>query len=166
MAGWVALLRAVNVGGIKVLMEDLRTLAQREGFADARTYIASGNLILQSDLAEAEIAAKLEAALAKRYGRPMGVIVRSGAALAKVVADNPFADQPGNKLAALFTDRAVTLDGVRRAEAGEQVVAGEGVLYIWYPEGMGRSKLVVPAGRDGTARNMNTVARLAELAAD
>ena len=164
MSGWVALLRAVNVGGNKVLMEDLRALAEREGFAGARTYIASGNLVFESALEETEIRQRLEAALEKQYGKPIGVIVRAAEAMAKAVADNPFARQPGNKVAVLFTDEPVSVEGVRRADLGEELVVGERVIYIHYASGMGQSKLVIPAAKAGTMRNMNTVAKLSAMA--
>ena len=75
MSGWVALLRAVNVGGMKVLMEDLRALAEAEGFAGVRTYIASGNLVLSSELDEAAVRERLEGALERRYGKRVPVLV-------------------------------------------------------------------------------------------
>ena len=80
MTAYVALLRAVNVGGIgKLPMAELRAMAQKAGFANPRTYIASGNLVFESDADEAGVKAALEAALETYAGKPVGVVVRSGA---------------------------------------------------------------------------------------
>lgn len=166
MGSWVALLRGVNVGGNnKLPMEILRALAEGEGFGAVRTYIASGNLVFESDLGEAEIREKLETAIEREYGKRLGVIVRSGAEMADALARNPFSDMPGNKVVAIFTDGEVSAEGLRH-QVDEEVIAGKREIFAWYPSGQGPSKLVIPAGKDGTARNMNTVAKLAEMAAE
>ena len=166
MTGWVALLRAVNVGGMKVLMEDLRALAKAEGFAGARTYIASGNLVLSSALDEAAIRERLEGALERRYGKRVPVLVRSAAEMADVAARNPFADAPGNRVVAIFCDGPIETDGIRGDVNGEVVEAGEREFFVHYPNMQGNSKLAIPAAKHGTARNMNTVAKLAAMAAE
>lgn len=166
MTGWVALLRAVNVGGVNVLMEDLRALAEGEGFAGARTYIASGNLVFASDLEEAQIRERLEAALERRYGRRVPVLVRSAAEMADVAARNPFPDEPGNRVVAIACDGPIAMDGIRGDVNGEVVMPGKREFYVHFPNMQGASKLVIPAAKEGTARNMNTVAKLAAMAAD
>lgn len=164
MSGWVALLRAVNLGPHnKIPMTELAALGRELGFAGVRTYIASGNLIFASDQREEELRQALEGAIAAQWGKPIGVLMRSGAELAQVAARNPWPDRPGNRVAVLFTDEAPTLEGVR-GQAGEVLALGRRELYIDYAEGIGTSKLVVPAAKRGTARNMNTVVKLAELA--
>ena len=166
MGSWVALLRGVNVGGNnKLPMKILRALAEGEGFGDVRTYIASGNLVFVSDLGEAEIRQKLETAIEREYGKRLGVIVRGGAEIADALARNPFSDMPGNKVVAIFTDGEVSAEGLRH-QVDEEVIAGKREIFAWYPSGQGRSRLGIPAGKDGTARNMNTVAKLAEMAAE
>ncbi len=165
MTRWVALLRAVNVGGTgKLPMAELKALCEELGFAGVRTYIASGNVVFASALDEAGVRSAIEAALLERYGKPIGVLVRSAADMAAVVAANPWPDRPGNRVVALFTDAAPSLDGVRNQQA-ERLALGPRALFIDYGEGMADSKLVVPASKTGTTRNMNTVAKLAELAA-
>ena len=166
MTGWVALLRAVNVGGMKVLMEDLRALAKAEGFAGARTYIASGNLVLSSALDEAAIRERLEGALERRYGKRVPVLVRNAVEMADVAARNPFADAPGNRVVAIFCDGPIETDGIRGDVNGEVVKAGKREFFVHYPNMQGTSKLVIPAAKDGTARNINTVAKLAVMAAE
>jgi uncharacterized protein (DUF1697 family) len=91
------------------------------------------------------------------------VLVRSAAELAEVAARCPWPDRPGNRVVALFTDAAPSLEGVRH-QAGEVLALGQREIFIDYGEGMAGSKLVVPATKAGTVRNMNTVRKLAELA--
>ena len=165
MPTYIALLRAVNVGGTgKLPMTELKAMCEAAGFEQVRTYIASGNVVLSSALDETGVRAALEAALQERYGKPIGVLVRSGADMAAAVAANPWPDRPGNRVVALFTDAPPSLDGLR-GQQGERLALGPRALFIDYGEGMADSKLVVPASKTGTARNMNTVAKLAELAA-
>ncbi len=166
MTGWVALLRGVNVGGNnKIPMADLAAMATRLGLGGARTYIASGNLIFASELGEDALRTMIEQAIAAQWGKPIGVLVRSAAEFAEVTARNPWPDRPGNRVVALFTDGVPSLEGVRH-QAGEVLALGKREIYADYGEGMASSKLVIPAAKAGTARNMNTVRKLAELAGD
>jgi uncharacterized protein (DUF1697 family) len=164
---YVALLRAVNVGGSgKLAMADLRAVAQAAGFAGVRTYIASGNLLFASEADEGTVKAALEAALTAQAGRPLGVLVRTGAEMAAVVSANPFGDAPANHTVAFFLDAPPPPDFLtavtgRRSEA---IAPGLREIYVHYPDGQGDSKLRIPAARFGTARNLNTVAALARLA--
>jgi uncharacterized protein (DUF1697 family) len=169
MPVFVALLRAVNVGGTgKLPMSDLKGLCEKAGFRNVRTYIASGNVVAERDGSEAEAKAALEAELRAYAGKPIGVIVRTGAEMAKVVALNPFPDRAANLTAAIFLDRAPPSNALSeiKGQANEEVRLGAREIYVHYPDGMGRSKLRIPAARDGTARNMNTVAKLAAMAAE
>jgi uncharacterized protein (DUF1697 family) len=166
VTAFIALLRAVNVGGTgKLAMADLVRLCGDAGLRDARTYIASGNVVFQSDLPEAAIKHKLEAAL-RDNATPTEVMIRSARQMADVLARNPFADALPNQVAVIFLDAAPSadlLEGVTR-QGDERIVAGEREIYVHYPSGMGSSRLVIPAARAGTARNMNTVAKLAAMA--
>ena len=169
MPVFVALLRAVNVGGTgKLPMSDLKGLCEKAGFRNVRTYIASGNVVAERDGSEAEAKAALEAELRAYAGKPIGVIVRTGAEMARVVALNPFPDRAANLTAAIFLDRAPPSNALSeiKGQANEEVRLGAREIYVHYPDGMGRSKLRIPAARDGTARNMNTVAKLAAMAAE
>ncbi len=169
MTPYVALLRAVNVGGTgKLPMEDLRALCAAAGFAHVRTYIASGNVVFRSDAPEAAVKARLEEALLRYAGKPVGVAVRTGAEMASVLAANPFPSAAPNRTVAIFLDApppADLLAGVTGLQT-EEIAAGVREIYVRYGEGMGASKLNIPAARAGTARNMNTVAKLAEWSAD
>jgi uncharacterized protein (DUF1697 family) len=168
MTAYIALLRAVNVGGTgKLPMAELKALCDAAGFAKARTYIASGNALFESDLSEAAVQATLAAALEAYAGKTVGVLVRTAAEMAAAARANPFADQPGNRVVALFLDEAPPADTIQHARHvnGEVMALGRREIYVHYGDGMADSKLVIPAAKTGTGRNLNTVAKLAELAA-
>jgi uncharacterized protein (DUF1697 family) len=168
MGSFVALLRAVNVGGTgKLPMSDLKNICEELGFAAVRTYIASGNVVFTSRKSAAAIKVALEKRLEAYAGKPLGVLVRTAAEMAQVLADNPFPNAPPNRTVAVFLDRAPpadTLAGIR-SRRNEQIQLGRREIYIHYGDGMAKSKLVIPAAKTGTARNMNTVATLARMAA-
>jgi uncharacterized protein (DUF1697 family) len=166
---FVLLLRAVNVGGTgKLPMSDLKGSCEKAGFRNVRTYIASGNVVAERDGSEAEAKAALEAKLRAYAGKPVGVIVRTAAEMANVVALNPFADKVANRTVAIFLDHARAPDALKavKGQANEEIRLGGREIYVHHPDGIGRSKLRIPAASDGTARNMNTVAKLAAMAAD
>ena len=163
---YVALLRAVKVGGTgKLPMADLRRICAECGFGRVGTYIASGNVLLDSDRDAAGVKATLEAALADA-GLRTTVFVRTGPELAAVLAADPFPDEAGNRVLVTFLDQPTTpatLDGVRH-RAGERIALGPREIHVGYGEGMAASKLHIPAAAAGTARNRNTVAKLAAMA--
>ncbi|ACP24534.1 hypothetical protein NGR_c07410 [Sinorhizobium fredii NGR234] len=168
MPVYVALLRAVNVGGTGMLpMAELRTICEDLGFAGVKTYIQSGNVLFYSDLAEPEVKRKLEKALAERMGKAPGVLLRSRRDLEAVAAKAPFAGAKPNFLLVTFLPEPPAADALDELVApdGEEVKIDGREIYIYYPNGSGRSKLKVPALKRGTARNLNTVRKLAELAA-
>ena len=162
----VALLRAINAG-VALPMADLRALAATLGLANPRTYIASGNLLFDSDRPEVEVKQRLEAALHAHVGKPVAAMIRTGEELAAVAAANPFADRPGNKVAAIFFDQppSPTLLHEHRHRTTEELALGARELYVFYPDGMAATRLMIPGALHGTARNLNTVSRLAALAA-
>ena len=169
MPVFIALLRAVNVGGTgKLPMGDLKRLCEKAGFRKARTYIASGNVVAEREGAEAQAKAALEAELRTYAGKPIGVIVRTAAEMSEVAANNPFPDRGANSTVAIFLDRAPAHDTLKdvKGQANEEIQLGAREIYVHYPDGIGRSKLRIPAAGDGTARNMNTVAKLASIAAE
>ena len=169
MTAWVALLRAVNVGGTgKLPMNELKAMCEELGFADVRTYIASGNVVFSSRKSEAAIKSALEKRLADYAGKPVGVLVRNAEEMAQVAAQNPFPKLAPNRTMALFLDQAPPADTLAavRGQKDEKIRLGKREIYIHYGDGMGRSKLVIPAAKNGTARNMNTVATLAKMAAE
>ena len=167
MPVFIALLRAINVGGTgKLPMSDLRSLCEKVGFRKVRTYIASGNVVAEKGDAEAEAKAALEAELQAYAGKPVGMIVRTAAEMSKVLANNPFTDRSASRTVAIFLDHALSPDALKdvKGQANEELRLGAREIYVHYPEGIGRSKLRIPAAGGGTARNMNTIAKLAAMA--
>ncbi|MGA7776440.1 MAG: DUF1697 domain-containing protein [Paraburkholderia sp.] len=165
MTAYVALLRAVNVGGTgKLPMPELRAMCEAVGFAKVRTYIASGNVVFESKLAEASVKAKLERALETYAGKPVGVLVRTGAELAAVLASNPFTSAPPNRTVVIFIDKAPPANVLASVsgQQSEEIGLGTRELYVHYANGIGQSKLKIPLASTGTARNMNTIAKLVE----
>jgi uncharacterized protein (DUF1697 family) len=169
MTRYVALLRAVNVGGTgKLAMSELKAICAELGFTRVETYIQSGNVVFDSKAAEAKVKAKLEARLKDHFGKPMGVALRSASEMAAVLKGNPFPKGEPRFTYAIFLDEPPDADALERAvgRSDEEMRLGEREIYIRYPSGMGRSKLRIPAAKSGTARNINTVAKLAEMAAE
>ena len=148
-------------------MEELTGICEGAGFRSVRTYIASGNVIFESQLGEKAIKKELERRLLDYAGKPVVVAVRTAAEMAEVLAANPFPDAPPNRTMAIFLDSvppATCLDEIS-GRVDEDVAVGRREIYVVYGENMARSKLKIPAARNGTARNMNTVAKLAALSA-
>jgi uncharacterized protein (DUF1697 family) len=169
MAAYVALLRAVNVGGTgKLPMTDLKAMCEKAGFGNARTYIASGNVVFDTPETEAQVKVTLEAALAAYAGKSVGVLVRTASELAEVVANNPFPDALPNRTVVIFLDEPPINDSLERitGKNGEEVRLGKREFYVHYGDGMADSKLRIPAAKAGTARNINTVSKLAAMVAE
>lgn len=157
MPTYIALLRAVNVGGTgKLPMTELKAMGEQAGFANVRTFIASGNLVFESAQTEKPVTAALASRLAVYAGKPVGVLVRTGAEMAAVLAANPFADEPPNRVMAIFlagAPPANTLDHVS-GRTDERIVLGRREIYVYYAGGMADSRLKIAAAVAGTARNM------------
>jgi uncharacterized protein (DUF1697 family) len=172
-AGRVALLRSINVGGGgRLVMADLRATAGRLGLTEGRTIVQTGNLVLPADGRTAEaLESDLERALADDLGMKNDVMVREAAEWAAIVASNPFPE------AAAVRPARLVLMALKRppgpgaladlAHPGpERIAAGERHLYIDYLEGIGTSRLTGAwierrLGMRGTARNWNTVLKIA-----
>ena len=153
MTKFVALLRAVNVGGTgKLPMKQLAALCGDCGF--------------DSSLTETAVRDALVKELTKKMGKPADLVVRTAAEMRGVLKANPFPDKEGAKVAVAFLSGATprrALDDVV-APGGEDVRPGKRAVYIHYPNGMGRSKLKLPKELGVvTVRNINTVGRLVEM---
>jgi uncharacterized protein (DUF1697 family) len=163
MNAMVALLRAVNVGGTgKLPMAELKSMCEACGLKQVKTYIASGNVVFLTNQPEAKVKARLEAKLKAYAGKPVDVLVRSAAELAAVLAENPFSNAPTNRTIAVFLDSAPPKDALKHATGiqSEEVRLGKREIYIHYVGGIADSKLRIPAAKEGTGRNMNTIAKL------
>lgn len=167
MPFYIALLRAVNVGGTgKLPMSELKAMCNAAGFEQVQTYIASGNVVFSADRTESEVKVALEKHLEDYAGKPVGVIVRTAQEMADVLKANPFPDAPRNWTVAIFLDKsppADALDAIRN-QKDDEARLGKREIYVAYGCGMGRSKLKIPAAANGTARNINTIAALAQMA--
>ena len=164
---FVVLLRAINVGGTgKLAMTELVKLCEKAGFAGAKTYIQSGNVLFKSSASEAHVKRVLERAVAAKLGKVAGVLVRTAAELERVLSNNPFQSAPPNRVLVLFLDKAPPKGSIAGIEPpdGEELALKGRELYLHFPNGMGRSKLKIPLANTGTTRNINTVTRLAAMA--
>lgn len=179
----VALLRAVNLGPHnKVSMSALREVADDLGFADAQTILQSGNLVFADP--EARSTAKLEqlieAAVARKCGVSTEVYVRDAREWKAIVAANPFPAEakrdPSHLVVACGREKIPVerVEALQRAIVGREkvrAVGGGRELFVFYPDGIGRSKLTASfmsrhlGANGGTARNWNTVQKIAALLA-
>jgi uncharacterized protein (DUF1697 family) len=167
MTHYVALLRAVNVGGTgKLPMSDLKAMGEALGFANVRTWIASGNLVFTSSKTEGEVKAALEAKLASYAGKPVPVFVRTELELMDILAADPFPDAIGARSMVFFFDTPPPVDVVTNVKGlqGERLARGVREIYIDYGANIRDTKLKFSAMKTGTGRNMNTVRKLAGLA--
>jgi uncharacterized protein (DUF1697 family) len=175
MAKLLALLRAVNVGGRKLPMAELRALCAELGWADAETYIQSGNLVFTANGRGDAMESKLEEAIRARFGLDVPVIVRSAALWSALAESNPFtaaAEREPNRVQLLVSQRPQAPDAadrlMARAKDGETVRAAGGALWLHYPAGIAASKLTPAlidqaAGSPTTGRNWRTVVKLREM---
>ena len=167
MTVYVALLRAVNVGGTGALpMAELKAICEGLGFTDVRTYIQSGNVLFRADEPEEAAAERLDAALGQKFGRRPGVMVRTAKELEEIIARVPFPEAKPNFLLVYFLPEKAPDDALEKMVAPDEeeaAVAGR-EIFVHYPNGSGRSRLKLPALKSGTSRNLNTVRKLAELA--
>jgi uncharacterized protein (DUF1697 family) len=177
MSKHVVLLRGINVGGNKrVDMAGLRTLMEELGYADVKTLLNSGNVVFAADGSKPD-ASTIAKAIKARYGFDVAVVLRSAADLKKVVAANPFEQvaTDGSRYFVSFLDQALpagALSGIDPAAYEPELLhAAKRELYTWLPAGIIDSLLMKQLtdkklGVTATARNWNTVTKLAVLARD
>ncbi|MFJ4713941.1 DUF1697 domain-containing protein [Streptomyces sp. NPDC088785] len=178
ITGYAALLRGINVGGNKkVPMARLRALVEGLGHHDVTTYLQSGNVTFTAEGGEEEpLAAAIAQAVADTFGFPVDVLVRDHAYLAAVRDACPFpaAELEAKQLHVTYLSRTPDPEryaGIdRAAHVPEDFRLGDRALYLYAPDGLGRSKLAeqlarpaVQKGLIATSRNWNTVERLVEL---
>lgn len=167
MQSFVALLRAVNVGGTgKLPMSDLKAMCEQIGCLQVQTYIASGNVVFLSEHAASGIKMELETRLEAYAGKPIAVILRTAEEMAAVFEANPFKLDDPRHTVAIFLDQPPSQDLLKQVAglSNEKLRLGKNEIYVHYPDGMARSRLKIPAASSGTARNMNTIARISKMA--
>ncbi|OAH11100.1 hypothetical protein STSP_55920 [Streptomyces jeddahensis] len=175
---YAALLRGINVGGNKKLpMAELRTVIEALGHRDVRTYLQSGNAVFTSDSDDEQaVADALEKAIAERFGFTVDCLVRDGTYLRRVADACPFpaASLEAKQLHVTFFSEQVGPERFAEIDPAaylpEEFRLGERALYLYAPEGLGRSKLAEALSRPrvlkgivATSRNWNTVTKLVEL---
>jgi uncharacterized protein (DUF1697 family) len=176
---FIALLRAVNVGGRSVAMAELRDLLASLKLDNPRTLLQSGNAVfaVNAKLAAIALEKKLEAEAQRRFGFEIAFMLRTSAEWDRIIAANPFPDAAKKDPARLVylalksAPPAAAVKALRDGYKGPETihVAGRDA-YLIYPDGQGQSKLTNALlerklGCAGTARNWNTVLKLAALAA-
>ncbi len=175
---WISLLRGVNVGGHrKVPMADLRDVARGLGWGDAATYIQSGNLVFSARGKAESIAARLEEAIAERFGFQVDVVVRSAEQWAGYAGNNPFPEassrEPNRVFLVLGRESPDPKRGAalrERATGGEAIEFAGDAVWIHYAAGMGKTQIQSALidrllGMPTTARNWRTVLALRGLVA-
>jgi len=180
---YVALLRGVNLGPRsphrRVAMADLRELLATLGHADVATYLQSGNAVFTSPRKDPdELGREVERGIARDLGVDVRVVIRTADELAKVVDGNPFpeATKDPARLHVGFLTGKPDLTKLERVDASayepDRFAVGDGVMYLWYPNGTQKTKLndafwrQVDLGVQTTLRNWNTVTKLLALAGD
>ena len=171
---YVVLLRGINLGKARqVAMPRLREVLTGRGHEAVRTHLRSGNVLLDSPLDEGALAADVRAAIEREFGFEVPVVVRTAAEVAAVVAGDPFeslATDPARYLVTFLPEPPPPdkVDALPAADGGDYLVRGR-ELYLWLPDGIQNTPLAAwkwdrLLGVPGTARNWNTVTKLAELA--
>jgi uncharacterized protein (DUF1697 family) len=172
---WVALLRAVNLGrDNKVPMAQLRALLEEEGYGSIRTYIASGNVLLDGPAKRASLGRALEDLVADAFGVTTTVVLRRPRELAATVAAHPFGEDVSETHVAFLADRPMKAAAARLAavDPGHDLAVLDGAeVYLRLPRGVHGSRLSVARleallGVRATLRNWRTVVALAALAAE
>jgi uncharacterized protein (DUF1697 family) len=177
MTGFVSLFRGINVGGHKgVGMAELKDVYESLGFKDVATYIQSGNVVFSSDDADAALLRRqIEDSFEKKFGFHAEVFVRTSAQLRDIIENNPFQGQQGKEskwvvvmFLAAHPDDTAQKDLLNTYAGPEEIFITGKEMYIYYPEGIGRSKLShglieKKLKTFGTARNWNTILQLQKM---
>jgi uncharacterized protein (DUF1697 family) len=183
MTTYIALLRAVNVGGTgKLSMADLRKLLEGLGFRNVQTYIQSGNAVFDAQGPANKVSQTVASGLEKLLGAPVGVIIRTHDQLDRIIAANPFAAQAAADGARVHVAFLASAAPASATEDLDRIVAqyparrdryhlAADTLYLHLPDGAGESKFSgklfdrALGGISCTARNWNTVLKLHAMSA-
>lgn len=170
MNRYIVFLRGVMpTGRTKVPMAEARAALSQAGYHNVRSYIASGNFLVDTPKSPDAVARDIRGLIAQHIGPELEVLVRDAAQLAAILAANPFVEGKPNQVLVTFLSAPAPDDfmALVQAPAGEQVVVAGREIYLHYPNGIGRSKLRLPACvKQGTARNLNTLRKLLAMAQD
>ncbi len=180
MGTTIVLLRGINVGqSNRIAMPALRDALALDGFDHVRSYVQSGNILLDTQLSAQEVADRVQRLIGERFGLSIPAVTRSGEELARIVAANPFpelAQAEPRRFQVSFLRGEPAVESVRALEAlatpEERVAVLGQAVYAWHPDGIARSRLWAQIGARGglgpevsaTSRNWATVTALLELA--
>jgi uncharacterized protein (DUF1697 family) len=173
---YICFLRGVNVGGNKLLkMAELKALFDSLKLRDAKTYLQSGNVVFRSDETDREILKRrIEDGIRKKSGMEVKIILRTTDELRKVIAANPLPPETRNPSGLVVAFLADPISNTAKALLtslkidSEELHFGKHELYLYFVEGMARSKLAMALtekklGVNVTARNWNTVNALLKM---
>jgi uncharacterized protein (DUF1697 family) len=177
MTTWITLLRSVNVLGKNMIkMPDLVRAFGNAGFTDVRTYIQSGNIIFDAaDGSGDHLTVKIRELITKHFGLTLQVLVLNKQELSEIVSNNPFTrrtDIDHTKLHVTFIDRDPEPEKAEKLLSynylPDEIIMGSGAVYLYCPEGYGRTKynntfIEKKLGANATTRNWNTCLRLLEM---
>jgi uncharacterized protein (DUF1697 family) len=171
----IILFRGMNTGGVRAPVAEQRAMAERMGLKNPRTLLASGNLLVESDRDPAALEGEVEAAMERTFGLKIAAMVRTADQWAGLIAACPFpaeaAAHPSKTLLMIMKDgvKDGPVEALRGFATGdERVETTSGALWFFHPDGIGQSKMAEKASQVrltgmGTARNWNTVLKLAEM---
>lgn len=172
---WLVFLRAVNVSGTgRLPMAELREALEHCGFKNVKTYIQTGNIFVSTPLSRAEVEAKVEDVLVQNFALQRAALAITPHDLDVVLDGNPFPqaiDTP-QKIHILFLKKMTNFDADvfhNLCNNGEEFELKDQVLYLYTPNGAGRSKALAQYDKAFvaeaiTARNLNSCLKIAALA--
>ncbi|BCG80455.1 DUF1697 domain-containing protein [Mesorhizobium sp. 113-3-3] len=176
MQTYVALLYSIILGeGRRVVMADLKAMAEGLGLRNVRTLVATGNLVFEARTTDSgKLEQRLETAFEKTFGRHVDIIVRSAEEWLKLAAGNPFpgdSAEAGDQVAVRVMRKPAPVEGVAALQAyaaeDEKVLPFAGDIWVVFSRERPSSRLLAAMNHKrlgiGTSRNWNTVRKLAEM---
>lgn len=167
MKTYVALFRGINVGGNNILpMKELTALLERHSCQNVKTYIQSGNVIFESGNPPENIGGLIQ----EQYGFEPQILFLEKNEFLHLVSGNPYTATKGNQIHFFFCQDIPNANmeklEIFKSETEKYLIKGK-VLYLFAPDGIGRSKLAANMERHlgvpATGRNLNTVNKLIEM---
>jgi uncharacterized protein (DUF1697 family) len=164
---FVVFIRGINVGGnTMVSMKDLVQFCTDLGFENVRSYLNSGNVILESSLPEENLRKTLETGLSSKLKKNVIISIRNAIELEQIIKHNPFSIQKGSRVGVMLVNDSIEDVSINEFETKgkEEIILGKREVYVHYPDGMGRSTLKWPNRfNSGTMRNINTLTKLVSI---